>query len=574
MSNTDFKMGVQSVAGLYTSIVQCNYAPTNNNKSGNVYNNASTRTFTGVSIMQIKGSDMQSLRRNDPYCLISLPINTVNTTYYLNFAIGFTPFSSNYTRVGGMWCLSADAGNITSPLIWFSPTSNAFSNNQCSDSNSNALFADGTTDKMWVYIGFDSDYKLPAVAMFRTNATGTPTPSILAGYSRAPVISASIIGNNDYYFEIVNSSEAYGEASDEGGYTGGTFDDSSDVIAMPSVPSMGVTSAGFVNVYSPTQGELQNFGAELFPDLSFVPDTPVSPTSGIQEAIEAMANVFVTFGNQIPNIVDMFINSNLIQYVIDCHILPVAPMTGGTANIKVGFKQFTPAPAVVTSDYVDFDCGSLNIGEYYANFIDYAPYTKSKLFLPFVGFVDLAPEFWQAGTLSVKYRFNIIDGSFMAFVIATSSKSKLSNSVVAQFGGNACVHIPITGLNYSSMVSGVVGAAAGIATAQSGVQAASKAIGGAVDVANSKPPMQQSNGYNATTSFLGVRTPYLMIERSVANFSVNYPNEMGIPSNITSDFSKLSGYTKATNIHLDGIAGATQTELDEIAALLAEGVIL
>lgn len=374
--------------------------------------------------------------------------------------------------------------------------------------------------------------------------------------------------------ETTSSSPEFGEASQEGGYTGGTFDDSSDVIAMPTTPTMGVTSAGFVNVYSPTQGELQNFGAELFPDLSFVPDTPITPTSGIQEAIEAMANVFVTFGNQIPNIVEMFINSNLIQYVIDCHILPVAPTTGGTANIKVGFKQFTPTPAVVTSDYVDFDCGSLNIGEYYANFIDYAPYTKSKLFLPFVGFVDLAPEFWQAGTLSVKYRFNIIDGSFMAFVIATSSKSKLSNTVVAQFGGNACVHIPITGLNYSSMVSGVVGAAAGIATAQSGVQAASKAIGGAVDVANSKPPMQQSNGYNATTSFLGVRTPYLMIERSVSNFSMNYPDEMGIPSNITSDFSKLHGYTKATNIHLDGIAGATQTELDEIAALLAEGVIL
>lgn len=379
----------------------------------------------------------------------------------------------------------------------------------------------------------------------------------------------------DYFnFKASKFSDEYGEASADGGYTGGTFDDSSDTISLPTTPSMGVTSAGFVNVYNPTAGELANLGSELFPDLTFTSESPVSGSAGVTEAIEAAANALVNFGNQIPKIVDMYINSNLIQYVIDCHILPVAPTTSGTGNVKVGFKTFTPAPALVTSDYVDFDCGSLNIGEYYANFIDYAPYTKCKLFLPFVGFVDLQPEYWQSGTINVVYRFNIIDGSFMAFVISTSSKSKLSNTVIAQYGGNACVHIPITGLNYSSMVSGVVSGAQAVISAQSGVQAATRAVNSAVDVMNAKPPVQQSNSYNSTTSFLGVRTPYLLIERSVSNFSETYTDEKGVPSNISTSFSSLSGYTEATSVHLDGITGATSEELTEISELLAGGVVL
>ena len=388
----------------------------------------------------------------------------------------------------------------------------------------------------------------------------------------------NIYGKN---VETALMSEEFGTPSEEGGYTGGTFDDSSDTIAIPTMPTIGVTSAGFVNVYNPSVNALQGFGAELFPDLTFSGSSHISGSLSVADAIEAAANALVDLGNQIPNIVNMYINSNLINYVIDCHILPVAPTIGGASNIKVGFKQFTASAPVVTSDYVDFDCGTLNVGEYYANFIDYSPYTRARLFLPLVGFVDLQPEFLQSGSVNIVYRFNIIDGSFMCYVLSTSSKSKLTNSVIMQFGGNACVHIPITGLNYSSMVSGVVGGTASMVASQAGVSglnqragsAITSAITSAVDVAQSKPPVQASNGYNATTSFLSVRTPYLLIERSVSNFSIAYTEEKGVPSNITSDFASLTGFTQATAVHLDGIS-ATEEEKAEIAALLAQGVIL
>lgn len=375
------------------------------------------------------------------------------------------------------------------------------------------------------------------------------------------------------YVKEVTESEEFGEPSKEGGYTGGTFDDSSDIISLPTAPTLGVTSTGFINVYAPSQGELIQFGSELFPDLSFTPVSQSGTPSSVTDALVAMAQVLVDLGNQIPQMIDMYINSNLINYVIDCHVIPVSPVKGGASHVKVGFKTFTPMPVVVTSDYVDFDCGTLNVGEYYANFIDYLPYTRAKLYLPFVGFIDLAPEYWQSGSLNVTYRFNIIDGSFVAFVKSTSSKSKLSDSVIGQFGGNACIHIPITGLNYASMVSGIVGAMSPLLPSATG-GVGDAMVNSANAIANNKPNLQQSNGYNATTSFLTVRYPYLLIERSVSNFSRKYAEEDGIPSNITLDFSSLSGLTKATMLHLDGISGATEDDLDEIASLLSEGVIL
>lgn len=382
------------------------------------------------------------------------------------------------------------------------------------------------------------------------------------------------ISNGIFQSQEEAISPEYGEASTPEGYTGGTFDDSSDTISIPTAPTIGVSSSGFVNVYNPSSGALIGFGSELFPNLSFTPISSLPAPTDVQTALENIATIFTDFGNQIPNIIDMYINSNLIQYVLDCHIIPVAPSVGSNAAIKVGFRTFTQTAAVVTNDYIDFDCGSLNVGEYYANYIDYAPFTSAKLFLPFVGFVDMLPEYWQSGTLSVTYRFNVIDGSFVAFVKSTSSKSKLSDTVIGQYGGNCCVHIPLTGANYSNMVSGLVSGAAAVLTAGSGAAAkVSKAVSSAVNVSQIRPNVQQSNGYNSTTSFLGVRTPYLLIERSVSSFSMDYATENGLPSNVTATLSSLSGYTEASDLILNGI-DATDAELNEIAALLASGVIL
>lgn len=326
-----------------------------------------------------------------------------------------------------------------------------------------------------------------------------------------------------------------------------TIDDTSDLVNIPGNPLIGVTSAGFINVYNPAMGALQGLGDILFPNVASATDI-----------VEAVIKLCETLANQ-----------NLINYVIDCHVIPVQPQIGNNANIKVGFRDTGISVPVVTNDYIDATCGSLNIREYFGGFQDFLA-TRSKLYLPFVGFVDVRPEFWQGGTLSVDYKFNVIDGSFMCYVRSVSSKSQLNGSVIAQYAGNACVHFPLTGVNYSQMVSGIVGAA--VTMASGGGSTA--VLGGALSAANTIAAggnVQQSNGYSSTAALMGVRTPYLLIERAVPAYSAKYAHDKGFPTNIATLISNVTGYTEISDIDLTGLP-FTADELNELRQLLAEGV--
>lgn len=367
-----------------------------------------------------------------------------------------------------------------------------------------------------------------------------------------------------WYNSEVNSPE-FGSTSGTGGYEGGTFDDSSDTVGVPPMPTVGVTTTGFVNLYQITTGSLITLGSELFPEF-----TKIEPP----ETVTDIAETIVNLTQNVISAINMYSTRQLIDYVLDVHILPVKAQTAPkySDHIDISYKEMTATGEKLSSDYVDFDCGTLNVGEYYGNFADYGSFTTAKLYLPFVGFIPIKSEFWQSGELSVIYRFNLIDGSFMAFVVSSSSKSKLKDTVIGQYGGNASVHIPITGLNYSNLVSGIANGVAGVASGLSSGNPGS-AVGSALNALSVQPQMQSSNSYNSTSSFLGVRTPYLLIERTVSNFSQNFPNERGLPCNITTDFSDLSGFTIATDEQLDGFNGATKDELQMVQSALASGVI-
>lgn len=323
-------------------------------------------------------------------------------------------------------------------------------------------------------------------------------------------------------------------------------DDTSDLISIPTSPTIGVTSAGFINIYNPSAGALQGLGDILFPNITTATDI-----------VDAVFKLCETIMNQ-----------NLINYVIDCHIIPVQPTAGTSANIKVGFRDTGISVPKVTSDYVDISCGALNLPEYFGGFADYI--TGCKIYLPFIGFVETLPEFWQAGQISIDYKFNVIDGSFMAYVRSASSKSQLNGSVIAQYGGNACMHLPITGVNYANMVSGIIGGVVGMATGGT----AAAVLGSAASAANTAirgGSIAQSNGYNSTSALLGVRYPFLLIERPVPNYPSNYRHDKGYPSNISTYLSYVTGFTTISDIDLSGIP-FTSNELSELRILLTEGV--
>lgn len=387
--------------------------------------------------------------------------------------------------------------------------------------------------------------------------------------------------------DVKTKSPEYGPASESGGgYNDtpsnphGTFDDSSDIIPVPHLPTKGVTSAGFINVYVIDDNELATLGEKLFPH--FLPAELLADPSQLSTP-EMLAVILKSFfgtmvspiGSTIEladnlGIIDILMNGKLIDYVLDCHIIPTAISGATVEGLRVGYRQFNDLQlAKATTDYVEIDCGSLSIGEYWANFLDYS--CTVKLFLPFVGFVPIDNEYWNGGTIKVIYHFNIIDGSFQAYVVSTSSKSQLQDTVIGQYGGVCCVHMPITGLQYSNVVAGLVNGTAG-AVAKAGEGNVAGAVTNAMNMAMLRPDTPSSNGYNASSSFLSERFPYLLIERPASQFSEKYPHEMGLPLNVTCLLSTVHGFTVVDNPVLN--IKCSDAEYQEICSLLKSGVIL
>lgn len=380
----------------------------------------------------------------------------------------------------------------------------------------------------------------------------------------------------------VTSDPAFGPESEPEGYGQDgelpAFDHESTPVPVPSMPTVGVTTAGFYHAYKVTQGLLNNFGAKLFPSLSAIIQDATGITS-TEDVLKLMVQLLISpaafFNTQVVDqnfsVIDMIINGKAIDYVIDCHVIPVTPSVGSSENIKCGAREIDIAAPKVLSDYIDYDCGSITIPSQYANFMDITA-CRARLFLPFVGFVDLKPEFWHGSTLSVKYRFNIVDGSFMAFVYCNSKFSRLANTVIGQYGGCACLHIPVTGINYASMVSGLVTGSMSLAANV----AAGKPVGiagSAMSALNMTPSLAQSNNYNSSTAFLGVRRPYLLIERGVPCMSSKYAHEKGIPLNVNMVLGACRGYTEVDpNIDLSGIQAPVDV-LEDLRRDLSEGCI-
>lgn len=382
-------------------------------------------------------------------------------------------------------------------------------------------------------------------------------------------------------------SPEYGPASKpDGGYVPdnphGTFDFHSDEIPIDPLPTVGVTTAGFINVYKIEQNELQTLGEKLFPH--FLPAELLTGSSNLD--IKDVLLMFLKAGygtlyapsgtaielNDNLGIFDIIMNGKLIDYVLDCHIIPTSISGGTTAPLKVGYREFNDIIlAKATQDYVDVDCGALSIDECFGNFLDYS--CKVEIYLPFVGFVNIPNEYWNNATVGVHYIFNIVDGSFQAKIISTrrDNKMELSNTVIGQYGGVCCVHFPITGLSYSNIVSGLVNGSLGMASKAS----ANDTFGVATQASKMlslRPEAPMSNGYNASSSFLAQRTPYLVIKYPASQFSELYPNEQGTPLNVAMQLSTLSGFTTIDNPVLN--IQCSDEEYNEMVSLLKAGVIL
>ena len=309
---------------------------------------------------------------------------------------------------------------------------------------------------------------------------------------------------------------------------------------IPVIPPIGVEATGFVALYNPTQSQLSSFSQYLWSS------------------------------DFIDNFKKLF--ANPMDAIIGLHMIYATPSRGSEAEIVCGYAHSGVMSNTVNSQYIEIDCGSIKVNRYFANVLDYAPYTKLQVYLPFVGIVDLDTNEIMGGTLNIKYRIDVLTGSCLARLRITRGDY---NAELYNFAGNCAVQLPISGGSYSGIIANAIGVAGSIgATIASGGALAPVLVGSAVSSAiNSHVNVSHSGSLGSNAGALGIMKPYLIITRPKPAEADNFNEFYGKPSNKTVRLSSCSGYTRIKDVHVDNIV-ATDNELSEIEQLLKEGVII
>lgn len=337
---------------------------------------------------------------------------------------------------------------------------------------------------------------------------------------------------DDPYIEIEDS-EPSGPAAGEG------IPDT-DEVDIPTLPTVSVVDTGFVTLFNPTLTQVKSLASYMWN------------------------------GN-----FDLNLFKKIFADPMDCilgfNMLPVSIPNGGSAEVYVGNISTGVNMTKASGQWVEVDCGTLDVPQPYGSYLDWAPYVKISLVLPYIGIVQLSTDDVMGRTLSLKYHVDIMSCACVAYL-------KCGPDVLYQFSGSCGYSIPVTGDNFRQMVSTIITMAASAAgvvasggiTAPAAITAAASAT---QNVMNSKPEIHRSGSIGSSAGILGVQKPYLIMEIPKACKPKKQYHYLGYPSFVTVQLNDISGYAEFDNIILDGVS-CTEAERQMILTLCKGGVYL
>ena len=206
--------------------------------------------------------------------------------------------------------------------------------------------------------------------------------------------------------------------------------------------------------------------------------------------------------------------------------IPVA----GYKPLKGGRYDFGEQAPYVKEHTIVVDCGSVEIPEENQSLLDYSPFSRLTIYLPFIGFQELDDKVVVGHTLKVQYVVDVLSGRCLAQLFVDSTDLK---SCFAEYGGTI---------------------------------AADEIFG-------------TDNGYNyygayelMTTMQLGELSCYVLIHTKIP-LEGDIVNYKGLPTNEIVRVGDVTGFVKYSSIHVDGMT-ATDSEKSEIESLLMSGIFV
>ena len=309
-------------------------------------------------------------------------------------------------------------------------------------------------------------------------------------------------------------------------------------VLPPATPPSHNISSSFYTLFVPTSSQLDALATFLW--------SPAWTLDGFKKI----------FANPIDVIIGLMIMPKIVTPTLQKELY--------IGNIPSGVTMY-----YVSNQYVYVDCGTIKIPNYYRAYLDYDPYTKIDLYLPYIGTQPINADEVMGKDVHIYYSIDLLSSACVAFV-------EVDSTVLYNFTGMVGASIPIVGNDWSTMVNGVLSVVvAGAAVATKGTSPVASGIAAGVSMSNAALKQNISHGskISSAAGLMGIQVPYVIITRPRQALPMDSSRFYGHPYHATAIMGNLSGFTKVLYCHLENIP-ATADEVKEIESLLKEGVYL
>lgn len=214
---------------------------------------------------------------------------------------------------------------------------------------------------------------------------------------------------------------------------------------------------------------------------------------------------------------------DLSQYIISLRKLYVDIPQIARELVYFGGHNTNVSTNIITTNFVETDCGTVTIDEYNKNSLDYNG-VEINLYLPFIGNISLNPNQVYGKPLHLVYRTNPLNGDCVAVILS-------DNVQIAYSQGNVSFDIPIN-FKYGNL---------------------------------------NNYGTNDNALYMAVLQPYIEVR---TNRQYQNMNNRLLNNNLWVQISDCSGYVLFNYVELHPANRINKDEYDEIVSLLQGGIIV
>lgn len=414
-------------------------------------------------------------------------------------------------------------------------------------------FAITSNNVQWVGLwveGFDESGNFsPFYDMYYMTFRGDTRAFTRSKVNDSYVRDARIINFLNNIQVVEDEEDPYGPGGFSGGDTSdGDFDFDGDAQPLDPVPSWVKSGleTGFITLYNPSLAEIRDLASYIW-------------SSGFD--LDQLKKLF----------------NNPMDMVLNFGIVPVTMTSAGSKEVGFGVISSGVFMNYTVERYVRKSMGYAWVSRAYGGYLDYAPYTRADLILPFIGVVPIDIDAIMNRIVTIYYNIDVLTGACVAGVHARKDGApEADNHLIGTYAGNCMSPLPITGADYSTVLSGLIQTAGAIAAGAAAGGGAEAVAGGlsaasAAVVNEGKPMIQKGGAISSAAGFLGKLKPVIIMSiprQCVPELQIS---EEGYPAFVSGKIGDASGFVKVYEVHLDKIP-ASSPELEEIERLLKEGV--